>query len=234
MRLFNYGGFPANAVLRSATAADLLLTSSRFLSMNPQQHYLAGIVGLVSLSLCNAAFAADKPTKPVGLKFRVQQLHLDNNEGCAVADYNKDGKLDVSAGEFWYPGPDFKEKKPVRTLQVQKPDYVTSNAEHAWDVNDDGWPDIISGSFLDMEVSWYENPKGDGLTKGDRGKKRVLVDTKLSQNEWTEFRDMDGDGVPEFIVNSWNDNNPMVCYALAKDDAGEPFLDRGSFTKRAS
>ena len=42
----------------------------------------------------NAKKAAPAP----GLKFHVQQLHVDNNEGCAVADFNRDGKLDISAG----------------------------------------------------------------------------------------------------------------------------------------
>ena len=31
-------------------------------------------------------------------------------EGCAVADFNHDGQLDVAAGRFLWLGPDFKEK----------------------------------------------------------------------------------------------------------------------------
>ncbi|MEQ1853061.1 MAG: VCBS repeat-containing protein [Chthoniobacteraceae bacterium] len=183
-------------------------------------HLIATCIAALSAPL--PVVAADKPPKPAGLKFRVQQLHMDNNEGCAIADFNKDGRPDISAGEFWYAGPDFKEKKPLRKLQVQPPDYLTNNGEHAWDVNGDGWPDIISGSFLDPEICWYENPKSAGLANGDLWKKHVLIDTKLSQNEWTEFRDLDGDGVPEFIVNSWNDSNPMACYRLGKGETGEP------------
>ncbi len=114
-----------------------------------------GTACLAALVLSLAMPAADKPKgagagkkqPAAGLKFRVQQLHLDNNEGCAVADFNKDGKLDISAGEFWYPGPDFKEKKPLRKLLPFGKDYLTTNAEHAWDVNGDGWPDIVSGSL---------------------------------------------------------------------------------------
>lgn len=181
---------------------------------------------LIAISIAGplCSFAADKPGKPAGLKFRVQQLRVDNNEGCAVADFNKDGKLDISAGEFWYPGPDFKEQKPLRKLNVQPPDYLTNNAEHAWDVNGDGWPDVISGSFMESEIAWYENPKAEGLAKGAEWARHVLIDTKLLQNEWTEFRDLDGDGVPELVVNSWNDNNPMACYKLAKGGAGEPIM----------
>lgn len=179
---------------------------------------------MVALSVSPKVSAADKPAKPAGLKFRVQQLHMDNNEGCAVADINKDGKLDVSAGGFWYPGPDFKTQRPLRKLELQPPDYLTNNGEHAFDVNGDGWPDVISGSFLDTEVSWYENPKAEGLAKGELWKKHVLIDTKLKENEWTEFRDMDGDRVPEFVVNSWKDTNPSMVYKLAKNAQGEPIM----------
>src|SRR5450631_4361105 len=76
-----------------------------------------------SLAALGLAPAEDKPQsaakkKPAaGLKWRVQQLNLDNNEGCAVADFDKDGHLDISAGEFWYRGPDFKEKIPLRKLE---------------------------------------------------------------------------------------------------------------------
>src|ERR1700726_1745784 len=90
---------------------------------------LAGLV----CSLC----PAETPTAPqpapirkkgaAGLKFRVQKLYEDNNEGCAVADFNHDGKLDISAGEFWYPGPDFKERKPLRKLEPFGKDYLPNN-----------------------------------------------------------------------------------------------------------
>jgi hypothetical protein len=178
---------------------------------------------MVPLVVVHAADApAENPT--AGLKFRVQRLQLDNNEGCSVADFNKDGKPDISAGEFWYPGPDFKTQKPLRKLGVQPPDYLTNNGEHAWDVNGDGWPDIISGSFMDTEICWYENPKADGLAKGEQWNKHVLIDSKLKENEATEFRDFDGDGVPELIVNSWNESNPAMIYQLAKGGQGEPVL----------
>lgn len=168
--------------------------------------------------------AAEAPAEKsdAGLKFRVQQLHLDNNEGCAVADFNKDGKPDVSAGAFWYAGPDFNIQKPLRELAAQPPDYMTNYGEHAWDVNGDGWPDIISGSFMDTEICWYENPKAEGLIKNVLWTKRVLIDTKLKENEATEFHDLDGDGVPELVVNSWNNSHPAMAYKLAKNEQGAP------------
>jgi FG-GAP-like repeat len=190
------------------------------------------LTGIVSAAMASVAFLglAAEPTPAIKssaaafLKFRAQQLRLDNNEGCAIADYNRDGKLDISAGEFWYAGPEFKAAKPVRKLTAFGKDYLSNNGEHAWDVNGDGWPDIISGTFLEGEVAWYENPKAEGLAKGEPWPRHVLIDTKLGENEWTEFRDLNGDGVPEFIVNSWNESHPMACYQLTKNTAGEPVL----------
>ena len=49
------------------------------------------------------------------LKWRIQQLHKDNNEGLALGDINGDGKTDITAGEFWYAAPDFK-PQPLRKI----------------------------------------------------------------------------------------------------------------------
>lgn len=190
---------------------------------------LASLILTASLPLIGIAAGAPKAAKkkqaqPAGLAFRVQQLHVDNNEGCAVADFDRDGRLDISAGEFWYPGPGFTEKKPLRKLEPFGDDYLTNNGEHARDVNADGWPDIVSGSFMDPEISWYENPGAAGLKAGSPWKKHVLIDTKLGQNEWTEMRDLDGDGTPEFVVNSWGETNPFMVYRFARSASNEPVL----------
>src|SRR5688572_18143310 len=176
-----------------------------------------------------AAMGAANPKKAAkqqapGLKFRVQQLHLDNNEGCAVADYNKDGHLDISAGEFWYAGPAFTTKTPLRKLEVFGEDYLTNNSEHAYDVDADGWIDIVSGSFRDPELSWYRNPGNEGLKRGALWERRLLIDTKLSQNESTELHDLDRDGTPELVVSSYNEFNPFMAYKFARDENGQPVL----------
>lgn len=189
---------------------------------------------LLAALLPVAVFGADAPkaaakkgaakNQPAGLKFHVQLLHTDNNEGCAVADFDRDGHLDISAGEFWYRGPGFTEKKPLRKLEPFGDDYLTNNGEHALDVNGDGFPDVVSGSFMDPQIYWYENPGAAGLKAGTLWQKHVLIDTKLGQNEWTELRDLDGDGTPEFVVNSWSETNPFMVYRFARGPAGEPVL----------
>jgi hypothetical protein len=171
-----------------------------------------------------ASGKAPAKAAPPGLTFRVQQLHVDNNEGCAVADFNRDGKLDVSAGEFWYAGPDFTTKQPLRKLQPFGRDYLTNCGEHAYDVNGDGFPDIVSGAFMDAKVYWYQNPGPAGLAAGSLWEQHELIDTKLAQNEWSDFRDLDGDGVPEYIINSYGAANAVMAYRFGRDAQVRPVL----------
>lgn len=183
-------------------------------------------VGLF-LWLCLLALPAgaqQKNSPSSAFKFRVQSLVFDFNEACAVADYNNDGNLDVSAGEFWYPGPKFDDKRPLRIVGSFAPEYRENNGEHAFDVDADGWMDIVSGSFLPTEIYWYRNPGKDGLAAGKLWDKRSLVDTQFKSNEASVFHDLDGDGTPEFIVNSWKDDNPLMAWKFAKKADGQPGL----------
>jgi len=147
--------------------------------------------------------------------FDVQLLTVDANEGCDVADFDGDGKLDISAGRNWYRNGEWA-PRPVRVIEDWN-GYVESNGEFAHDVNQDGRQDIIAGSFIPTEVYWYENPGGDTLLQGFYWPKHLLKDTGYSQNEGSFFRDMDGDGTPEWIVNSWSKEAPVIIWRLTRE-----------------
>ena len=91
-------------------------------------------------------------------------------ESCAVADVNQDGRLDIISGEYWYEAPQW-QKHQFRTIPVfvrgaQQPAlpgdgplrYVDDMGAIAFDVNGDNYPDVISGSWHQKIIVWYENP----------------------------------------------------------------------------
>ena len=147
-----------------------------------------------------------------GLKFDKVLLTVDANEGIDIADVNNDGKLDIIAGRNWYQAPEFV-PKPLRSIKDWN-GYVESNGDFAFDVNRDGKVDLIAGSFLPTKVFWFENPGPEKLKLGAMWQRHELVDTKQSSNEASVLRDLDGDGVPEWITNSWDANNPLVAWSF--------------------
>ena len=151
-------------------------------------------------------------------KWSVQQLHKDNNEGIAVGDIDGDGKLDVTAGEFWYQAPDFKQR-PIRKISPFGDDYLQNNAEHLYDMDGDGDLDVLSGAFTLPIVNWFEN-LGAGNYDVEAWPVHRFVDTGTGHNEATFLHDIDEDGTPEFIENSWNTKNPMQIFRLIRDDQG--------------
>lgn len=158
-----------------------------------------------------------------GVRFARRCLLISPNEGCAVADVNNDGKPDIVAGTIWAAGPDFI-PRPLRDIPEFNDDYLCNNADLIHDVDGDGWLDVISGHWMWPEIYWYKNPGKVGLQKGLKWKQELLKSTR-GQNEVNELRDLDGDGVPEIFVNSWDKKAPVTVWKFAKSDDGKPTLE---------
>ncbi|MFV2066032.1 MAG: hypothetical protein ACC645_03565, partial [Pirellulales bacterium] len=97
------------------------------------------LCGLLACSLASGSRAEEKT-----VRFSKRPLMINPNEGCALADLNRDGKLDVVAGTHWYAAPTFL-PRPLRDLPQFQDDYFANNGDHSYDVNGDGWVDIITG-----------------------------------------------------------------------------------------
>jgi hypothetical protein len=191
------------------------------LDYRPLMNMPAAVLLLLGPTLASGAADEEEAESHGWPRFRVQELHQDRNEGLAVADYNGDGHVDISAGEFWYQGPDFTKQRRLRELKpFAGGEWLTNHGEHALDLNLDGHPDIITGSFMETEQEWYENPGPEGLQEERMWKRHVLIDTGLKENEPSLMADIDGDGALELLVNHWNDGRPMRYYKITPAKAG--------------
>ena len=146
--------------------------------------------------------------------FNVRLLTLDANEGIAAGDVDGDGQTDLVAGRNWFRGGDWA-PRPLRNIEDWN-GYVQSNGDYLFDVNGDGRLDVIAGSFLPTEIHWYENPGEEALRLGKQWPQHLLVDTGNTCNEGQIMADIDGDGRPEWIVNSWKKDVPTVIWRLVE------------------
>ncbi|MHC4403074.1 MAG: FG-GAP repeat domain-containing protein [Planctomycetota bacterium] len=159
-----------------------------------------------------------------GVKFSKRCLLVSPNEGCAVGDVNRDGLPDVVAGTHWFAAPSFV-PRPVRDVPQTMAEFFANNGDHLYDVDGDGWIDVISGGWKESEIFWYKNPGGEELARGYKWERRLLKNTR-GENEKFELHDFDGDGVPELFVNSWEKEAPLVVWKMTKTPDGEPSLER--------
>jgi hypothetical protein len=131
-------------------------------------------------------------------------------EGVAVADVNRDGKMDVLAGELWYEAPSW---KPHEIQKVNKYDglhgYSHTFACWAEDLNGDGWPDLIVIDFPGAPCYWLENPKG---AEGHWKKHEIW---HSACNETPQYVDLLGTGKRVLVMGfqpKGKDNEGQMAY----------------------
>jgi hypothetical protein len=182
----------------------------------------AGVVGLALFVWQLAAPACAK--EPPDVKFSKRCLMVSPNEGCAIADVNKDGKPDIIAGTHWFSNPDWT-PRPIRDIPQTMTEFYANNGDHAVDVDGDGWVDVISGGWMEAELNWFKNPGKRGLAYGWKWEPRLLKKARV-HTEAYELRDLDGDGVPEIVVDTWDKDAPLVVWKFTKTADGKPDLER--------
>ncbi|MCL6545217.1 MAG: DUF1080 domain-containing protein [Bryobacteraceae bacterium] len=126
------------------------------------------------------------------------------SECASVADFNRDGKLDIAAGRHLYLAPDWRKISDFRDGAETNGPETDNNSEFAMDVNQDGWPDVVSSGWMRMRgVYWYENPGKEWFASGDKTRwKAHRIHSALSL-EGVIHGNIAGRGDHDILVNHW-------------------------------
>ena len=137
----------------------------------------------------------DEHLDPQRIAFQRIPLHNEfYSEGAAATDVDGDGHLDVVTGPFWYAGPDFVTRHVIYPAVVfDVKGYSDNFFAFPYDLNSDGFTDILYVGFPGTDATWYENPRSiDGTWA------RHTVFNGVDDESPT-FVDITGDHLPELV-----------------------------------
>jgi hypothetical protein len=157
--------------------------------LNPPLVLAIALIGLATARPLGAP-------RPPDIPFRTQMIDGGASETAAVADINRDGRLDIVSGEHWYEGPSWTRHK-FRELGFSG-NYIDGFSDMPVDVDGDGSVDIASVTWFAKKISWFRNPgKGQGSwTEAD-------INTGFNI-EFATLADLDNDGRATEIVAQEN------------------------------
>ena len=137
--------------------------------------------------------------RPPDIAFATHAIDPGASETAAVADINRDGRLDIVSGEYWYQAPSWTKRK-FREVGFSN-NYIDSFSVMPVDVDADGYPDIVDVSWFARKIAWWKNP-GRAVTGAALWQE---ADINTGGNvEFAVLADVDNDGRALEIVAQQN------------------------------
>jgi hypothetical protein len=166
-----------------------------------------GIIGLqVHSGPPTEAWYRDITLRPLSpVRFRKHTINADSRfEAAGLLDVNRDNKTDIFCGGFWYEAPDWT-KHVVREVPEQS-EYHYDFANLPYDVDGDGWTDIVNAAWHNKTLFWIKNPGRSG-----QGFQVIDID-KPGNMETALLHDINGDGHVDILPAA---NNAPCWYEAA-------------------
>jgi hypothetical protein len=135
-----------------------------------------------------------EPVEVVSKNYRAQRIDdFYTAWSAAAGDFNRDGTLDVTAGNRYYLGPTFTESREIYLAQAFNPakEFTPAMVNFAFDYTGDGWDDVLVAES--RAPALYVNPQGVS-----RRWDRFTISPQVT-SENIVFRDLDRDNKPEVI-----------------------------------
>jgi len=161
---------------------------------------------------CPALLFSQKTNTPASdPSFTMRVINPDSRyEAAAILDVNKDGRLDIYCGGYWYEAPSWKSHF-VREIP-EKDEYFLDFGAIPIDVDGDGWTDVVSAAWHNKSVFWIRNP-------GKSGKNFEVFPIDAPGNiETVIAADINGDGRLDILPNVMT----TVVWYEYKQDKSDP------------
>jgi len=186
-----------------------------------------GDFDVLAASSSDSTVAWFKNTEGQGL-FGPEQVISSNTSFASsihAADLDGDGDLDVLAGASgqvqiaWHENTDG--LGSFGMAQALTTEALSVTHVHAVDLDGDGDMDVLSSSFSDAKIAWYENTDGLGMF----GQQNAITKTASGANQ-VYAADLDGDGDAD-VISAASFGNNVVWYANTLASPAWPFLGDG-------
>jgi FG-GAP-like repeat len=146
------------------------------------------------------------PLRSADLEFQPRLIDPGASETVALADINRDGKVDIVSGEHWYAAPGWT-KHTFRELGFTS-NYIDAFSDLPLDVDGDGAVDIVTVTWFAKKIAWWKNPGG---ARGGPWTEAV-VDSGFPV-EFAQLVDLDNDGrARELLPQSGDPRAPLAWY----------------------